>query len=355
MFAQSYEAAIAHACLGRVLAPEGGELGSGGDGPGQQALGRRTQPCVIPAHVLVTMDGSEPARRALPMALAAIRACGSPRVTLLRVLTPDKDPSPVHALEWALARAQAEADLRRSAAEFELPSIQVETVVVEGRVAEQILRFIETSEVDLLVLASHGSDDARDWPMGGVARKLVHSSNTSVLVVPSDAEPKSLERVLVPLDCSVRAECVLPLLPKLAEAHDPLFCLAHVVPEPEISHRLPAGSRDSELVNEITTRNRQRAELYFRSLCERMRGRGVRAETVLLSDTNPARVLERYASELGVGLALLSAHGAAGDADEAYGSVTRRLLDSLLTPLWIVQDLPPNSGERNSSVRLDDA
>ena len=351
---------MARACLGRSLHPASGGLTPTPASSGEFTVVRRSAPSVVAEHVLVTTDGSESANQALPMALAAIRACASRRVTLLRVLTPKKDQNPVPAIEWALAKAQAEAHLRRVAAHFGALDLQISTLVAEGRAAEQILRFIDTDEVDLLVMASHGSDDARGWPMGGVARKLVAGSRASVLIVPSRSvepspiEPSRLERVLVPLDCSARAECVLPLLAKLAEAFNPLFVLAHVVPEPEIPHRLPAGTRDRELVDELTQRNHRRAEAYFQTVRNRLLGRGIRVETVLLSDTNPARALERHAKEAQVDLTVLSAHGASAQAGENYGSVARRLLDCLVAPLWIVQDLPTAQSprdERSAGVR----
>lgn len=323
---------------------------------GDEVPGRdRAGPSVVAAHVLVTTDGSDAANRALPVALAVVRACDSSHVTLMRVLTPTNavshgSSSPVHALEWALARAQVEAELSRLAGNFDELQDRVDPIVVEGRAAEQIVRFIDTSDVDLLVLASHGSNDARAWSMGSVARKLVVGSSASVLLVPAELEFKGFSRVLVPLDCSVRAESVLPLLPKLAEAHDPEFVLVHVVPRAELSHRLPADSRDLELVDELTQRNQQRAEAYLYAVRDRMQARGVRARAEVLVDSNPARTIERLLGDSRADLLLIGAHGAGSEAGEAYGSVARRLLESLQVPLWIVQDLPATglkSGERH--------
>lgn len=332
------------ACLSRALLPVSspGGLEAANSHP---SLGRRAPLSVVAEHVLVTTDGSAHASRAVPMAIAAIRACASEHVTLLRVLTNHSETvRPVQALEWELARAHAEADLRKTAAQFGAISERVDQVVAEGRAAEQILRFIDTGSVDLVVMSAHGSDDARGWRMGSVARKVVASGRVSVLIVPTEveAEPETqaLRRVLVPLDCSARAECVLPLVMKLADVHDAEIVLMHVVPRPEIPHRLPAGARDRELIDELTRRNRQRSEAYLHGLRERLVSRGARVEVELLVDNHPARAIEQYAVNFGADLVLLSAHGSSAHEREAYGSVARRLLDTMVKPLWIVQDLP---------------
>lgn len=298
---------------------------------------RRRVAAVIPEHVLVTTDGSDSANRAIPVALAAIRACGSARVSLLRVLTP-KHTGPVHALEWAMARAHAEMDLARLAEQLPLEE-RATSVVAEGRAAEQILHFIDAQEVDLVVISSHGSDASRSWRMGSTTRKVIASGPVSVLVVPAEPTPTEFNNVLVPLDCSARAEHVLPLAMRIAETHDAVLTLMHVVPRPDISHHLPPGPRERGLIEELTQSNHERAEAYLEGVRERLASRGLRVQVKLLSDINPARAIERLASCSNSDLVLLCAHGGGCAHGERYGSIARRLLDSLVKPLWIVQDL----------------
>lgn len=338
--ADALSVTVMRACLSRALLPvsnpEEVEVANNHVG-----IARRLHSAIVAEHVLVTTDGSALASRAVPMAVAAIEACGSEQISLLRVLTNHGEGvRPVQALEWELARAHAEADLRSVAAQFGPLAERVERVVAEGRPAEQILRFVETGEVDLVVMAAHGSDDSRGWRMGSVARKIVASGRVSMLIVPTEHEADKVDRVLVPLDCSARAECVLPLAGRIADVHDAELLLVHVVPRPEISHRLPTGARDRELIEELIGRNRRRAEAYLHGARERLVSRGARVEIELLVDDHPARAIEQCAINSGADLVLLSAHGAGGHEREAYGSMTHRMLDTLVKPLWIVQDLP---------------
>ncbi|PRQ07168.1 universal stress protein [Enhygromyxa salina] len=341
---------IGRACLGRSLVPPIVR------GPATEPVAhvarnhpRRRVAAVIPEHVLVTTDGSDSAHRAIPAALAAIRACGSSRVTLLRVLTP-KHAGPVHALEWAMARAHAEMDLERLAAQLPLEE-KATSVVAEGRAAEQILHFIDTEEVDLIVIASHGSDGSRSWRMGSTTRKVISSGPVSLLVVPAEPPSTAFEHILVPLDCSARAEHVLPLVARVAQAHDAQITLAHVVQRPDSSHHLPSGTRERGLIEELTQHNRQRAKTYLEAVSERLAGRGLRVQIKLLSDTNPARAIERLASSSNTDLVLLCAHGGGCAHGERYGSVARRLLDSLVKPVWIAQDLAAEAPPRFTAAQ----
>jgi nucleotide-binding universal stress UspA family protein len=299
-------------------------------------------PTVLAEHILVTTDGSDSSNHVIPLALTAIQACDSQRVTLLRVLTP-RPGMPVHALDWAMQRAHAEASLEQFIQRFDNESAmrdRINPVVIEGVAAEQIVHFAGSNGVDLIVIASHGSGDARTWSMGGTSHKVVASGVASVLVVPADTPTTSVQSVLVPLDCSTRAEVVLPLAGKLAETHQAELVLVHVVPRPEVHHHLLSGQHERELVEGLTRRNRERAEAYLEQVCARLAGRGAAVRSEVLVDINPARALEQLARSSTCELVLLCAHGSGCQPGERYGSTARRLLDTLVKPLWLVQDLP---------------
>lgn len=303
-------------------------------------------PSAVPRRVLVTTDGSEASQRAFPLAAQVIRALNEPRVTLLRVLDPRSQgrATRVDALEWVLARAQAETDLQQIAGALETEDTH--PVVAEGQAAQQILRFAETQDVDLVVIATHGAEDAWGWRMGSVARKVIASGCTSMLAVPAEREAIQVRTILVPLDCSSRAETVFPLATHLAKACDAELVLVHVVPEPELLRRLPAGVRDAQLIHELVERSREYAERYLQDVSERFRRQQIRCRVAVLSDTSPARAIEGYQQEVEADLTLLCAHGSGCRNGEAYGSVPTRLLSSLHAPTWIVQDHPPSPSSR---------
>src|SRR3990167_2091993 len=111
-----------------------------------------------------------------------------------------------------------------------------------------------------------------------MALMIVARPSNSLLVVPAHTAQGQrvgeigLRRILVPLDCSPRAECVLPLATALARAHDAELILAHVAPEPEIPRRLPPSAEDLAVVSQLTERNRLEGGRYLGELRERLVG-----------------------------------------------------------------------------------
>lgn len=304
-------------------------------------------PAALANHILVLSDGSHVAEHVGPLAMHAASVCDAERITLLRVLEPASPGAGarVEALEWAMVRAQAEASLARYAATLLPSSATVQSVVAEGRAAEQIIHFCERNAVDLVVMASHGHGQATRWRLGSTARKVTARGGPSLLVVPvsesSSFDPgnASIRRVVVPLDCSTRAESVLPLARRLASAGAEIV-LTHVVVEPELAHRLPAPPEDIELATRLTANNHARASDYLAALAARMRegdGRDVRVR--LAAAPSAFRGLQTIIAHEAPDLVLLCAHGATCRSEDPYGAVAERLLAKIDLPLWVVQDV----------------
>jgi nucleotide-binding universal stress UspA family protein len=173
---------------------------------------------------------------------------------------------------------------------------------------------------------------------------VVARTRTSVLVVPAHAAEGQrigdvrLRRILVPLDCSPRAECILPLATALARAHDAEMILAHVVPEPEMPRRLPPSVEDVAVASQLTERNRVEGERYLIELRDRLEPKP-HVRTRIVMSSRRARAIRTMADEADVDLVMVSAHGRTGDALERYGSVAARLLEESSRPIIVLQDL----------------
>ncbi len=66
----------------------------------------------------------------------------------------------------------------------ELSKGQVEAVVLRGKPADEILKFAEEKEVDLIVIGSNTVPPVQKFVMGSTALKVVTRSHIPVLVVP---------------------------------------------------------------------------------------------------------------------------------------------------------------------------
>ena len=315
-------------------------------------------------HVLVPLDGSALAECALPWAVAVAMAVPA-RLTLLRVLEkPALSSSMSHhhdAVDWEVRRVEAQSELTRIDRELKARELTSSIELLEGRPAEQIVNFARAQHVDLVVLSSHGEGGLSGWALSSTVLMVVARTQNSVLVVPARGTEGlrigevRMRRLLVPLDCSPRAECILPLATALSRAHDAEIILAHVVPEPEMPRRLPPSGEDLAVASTLTERNRVEAERYLGELRDRLVEQNLRVGTRIVVSSQRAQAIRAMADETDVDLVMVTAHGKTGDARERYGSVAVRLLEQSRRPILVLQDLgagrEPTSDEEAARSR----
>jgi nucleotide-binding universal stress UspA family protein len=305
-------------------------------------------------HILVPMDGSPLAECTLPFA-AALGHVFSARITLLRVLTaPEGHVDPV---EWELVRAEAHGQLARSGKRLTASGLTSSVAVLEGRSAQQIIHFAQEHHVDLIVLASHGEGGLTGWVLSSTAQKVVARTQSSVLVVPAytdRAAPAELRfgKVLLPLDCSPRAECVLPFAAALVRAHQAELILAHVVPEPELPRRMPPSPEDLGLARRLMERNRNEGERYLRSVSDDLSAQGIRVRSHTVASARRPHAILDLAEREDVDLIIACAHGATGSPSDRYGSTATHLLQRSNRPIVVLQDL---AGAVRESTCAEDA
>jgi len=73
--------------------------------------------------------------------------------------------------------------LAEAQAIFAAASLPASVVMKEGDAAEEIMRFIDENEVDLIACGSRGLGAVTGWLLGSVSRKLVHYADRSILIV----------------------------------------------------------------------------------------------------------------------------------------------------------------------------
>jgi nucleotide-binding universal stress UspA family protein len=305
-------------------------------------------------HILVPLDGSSLAECVLPHAVAVAQAFGA-RLTLLRVLEREQTPARIQSvdpLDWHIRKAEAEAYLEGMVGRLQESGLQVERVLLEGQAAERIIEFVYDSDVDLIILSSHGRSGLSGWNVSSIVQKIILRAYIAVMIVrayqavPGDLAGLRYRRLLVPLDCSRRAEYVLPLVTNLARFHDSEVLLAHVVTRPQMPGWAPLSEEDMELANRITERNRTEADKYLEQCRSRL---SVDSRVHLLVSDNAAETLHELAEREKVDLVVLSAHGYSGGTRWPYGSMVINFIGYGTTPLLIVQDLSPDEVERTKA------
>ena len=301
-------------------------------------------------HILLPLDGSSLAECVLPHAVAFMRAFAA-RATLLYVLELESDGEQVRRvdpLDWRIRRAEAEAYLANVAERLQAADFQAEWVVLEGQPAERVVEYARNNDVDLIVLSSHGKSGLSRWNVSSVVEKIIQGAHLSFLIVRAyqpvvgDLAGLQYKRLLLPLDGSQRAECVLAPATTLARVHRAQLLAAHAVLRPSLLQRVPPTPEDVELAERLTERNRQAAAKYLEQLAPRL---SVDVEARLLVTDQAAASLHDLIETENVDLVVLSAHGAAAQTKWSHGSVTTSFIDYGSTPLLVVQDLPPEEVE----------
>jgi nucleotide-binding universal stress UspA family protein len=296
--------------------------------------------------IVVPLDRSPLAECVLPHAIAVAHALDA-RLTLLHVLSPpakQDGPRAVDSLDWHLRRAEAESYLQEVRERLREAGVAVETNVLEGDAAERILDFTRENQVGLAIMSSHGQSGLSGWNVSSIVQKVIMRALTSLMIVrayqPAQTGLSDLRyrRMLVPLDASARAECVLPLAATLARASEAQVVLAHVVQRPQMPRRTPLSQEDSELAERIVERNRVEAEHYLDEVRTQFPAGAVR--TRLLIGNHVAAAVHELADEEHADLVLLSAHGYSGEMRWPYGGLVASFVAFGSSPLLIFQDAP---------------
>src|SRR5262245_41895753 len=122
-------------------------------------------------RIMVPLDGSELAQTALSHALGLCRTCAA---TLVLLHVRDPRTGSVEA-----ARRYLEYVSRQHAA----AGVPIELVVREGEVAAAIIDATRKSQIDLIVMATHGRSGLQRVVYGSVAEQVLRGSTTPVLLV----------------------------------------------------------------------------------------------------------------------------------------------------------------------------
>jgi nucleotide-binding universal stress UspA family protein len=306
-------------------------------------------------HVLVPLDRSALAERALPHALAIARAFNA-RLTLLHVLRydePQEEGQQVAPLDWHIAKAEAQAYLDGLSQKVRRQEVPVAVKILEGKPAERIIKFGQSEDVDLIVLTSHGAGGLSGWNVSSVVQKILMRAYISIMIVrayravPDEAQEVAYRKVLIPVDTSPRGETPLPLATVITEAYEGQILAVHVVERPELLAYRPPTPEEIDLADRLTRRNKEVAQEYLEQIQEQYPTE--RMETRLLVNEEVVGVLQDLVDQEGVDLVMLSAHGYSDDTGEPYGNLVLDFISYGSAPLFIAQDVPPTDARRTAA------
>jgi nucleotide-binding universal stress UspA family protein len=277
---------------------------------------------------LIPLDGTKLSESAFAL-LPLVRRLGFDRVLLMGVwegLWQGERLGRVDAELKELAergRAYLDAYLEQQAERARPLGVQVETEVRIGRAADQILE--AASNVDLILIATHGRDGMTRWRLGSVADHVVRHAQCPTLVIGPNVQielaPYAVNRILVPLDGSALAEEALPVATWLAQATDAELDLVRVVSLVIPGNGIYDGMGYSvDLLTEIE----DAARAYLTGVAERLKSKVALRSELMLGDAGDQ--LLAHMKDTPAQLVVLASHGRSGVVRAALGSVADQML-----------------------------
>lgn len=294
-------------------------------------------------HIVVPLDGSDLAERAIDPAYRIARAMAGlvakgedgdapVKLVLLRACAPTSLIAADPLLYDELARMaldEAQAYLNTVAAGLAPSAVEVEARAVAGPAAEAIVHFAEEQGADLVVLSSHGRTGGSRWVYGSVAEKVLHHAPCAVAIIRAQATQEMFQNrtILVPLDGSELAERALGPAMALAKGVGSDVVLLRVVPSPEpLPEGLSAPGTPMVVPHHVVEqKEREEAEAYLQKIYSGLPTAHLFFD-VAVTTGYVADAIVDYAATHRVDLIVMSSHGRSGIGRWLYGSVAEKVL-----------------------------
>jgi len=294
-------------------------------------------------HILVPLDGSELAEKALVSAgqiaaamahaIAPVEGTDSPvRLVLLRVVSPAAllaaDPL-LYDEMVKMSADEAQAYLNVAASALAGNPAKIETITQVGSPADAIVQYAEDQGVDLIVMSSHGRTGSSRWVYGSVAEKVMHHAPCATAIIRAHVEVAMFQnrKILVPLDGSELAERALEPALALAGAVQSDVLLLRVVigREPLPESMTPTGDQAKAALEAATSREMAEAEAYLQKIYTTHNNQHLFLD-VQTTDGDIGDAIVSYADNQGVDLIVMSSHGRSGLGRWLHGSVAEKVL-----------------------------
>jgi nucleotide-binding universal stress UspA family protein len=306
--------------------------------------------------ILVPLDGSTFGEAALPLALSLARKAKAS----LRFVHVHESLAPVApnlaqrwpVLEDTLNPMMKQRDrvyLEGVANRVAKTGVSVDSVLLEGPIADAILEDARAKEIGLIVMATHGRGAlARAW-LGSVADELVRRMPVPVILVrPSEVKPdlereQSVHRLVIPLDGSSLAEKIIEPAVEIGTLTKAQFTLVRVIP-PMVFASAPVDSAlpifDRSILQRLETyhkEDQQEAQKYLEGIAQRLRARSLNVTVQVVSHEQPAVAILDEVKGKRADLVALATHGRSGWNRLVLGSVADKVIRGASIPVLILR------------------
>jgi nucleotide-binding universal stress UspA family protein len=319
-------------------------------------------------RMLVPLDGSELSEVVFPYAKELAGRLGMD-VVLLHVHSPEESKTvPLHRAyiehKAELIKHESQKVQEKVGCEQGGRAVKVWGELATGYPAEEILRFADEQDIDLILMATHGRSGIRRWVIGSVADKVLRAAKVPVWLVRAglpegivyDKWPQ--RTILVPLDGSELAEAVLPHVEALAKQRGAELVevvLLSVCEPGGVSGYYPPSARFETSTGAVhvmprdfaraqAAKQKMLAKQYLTGVEKRLKESGLRVSSeVRVGD--PAHEITDYANTSPFNLIVMATHARSGLSRWAYGSVAAKVLQGVSSPIFLVRTSKSESAQ----------
>ncbi|MBN2462132.1 MAG: universal stress protein [Dehalococcoidia bacterium] len=288
-------------------------------------------------RVLVPLDGSDMAERAIPYAKTIAKSKGS-EVILFTVSI-----ASVEQLDRPM-----KAYLELNAKELQSQGIKASTAIAYGNVADEIVGFADKNNIDLIIISTHGYSGIKRWVLGSVARNVLYGTGVQVLLIKSKAPKVShveLKKLLLPLDGSPFAEAPFPFIEELTKGTKTEIVLTTVSEPPLVpsygDHPInPAWKKHRDA---LWAETQQQASEYLEKLKARLEKQGMKIKSQVIPGDlgRVAESIMQTAQREKVDLIVMAPHGRSGVSRWVYGGVANRIVEQSAQPVLLIRPSRP--------------
>jgi nucleotide-binding universal stress UspA family protein len=311
--------------------------------------------------MLVPLDGSKLAEVVFTYAKELAGRLDMDDVTLLNVCMPEeREFRPMHEAYVEHSAEIVKHDAQKLRKGNGAGKIEAKGAIAVGYPAEEILRYAEAHQSDIILMATHGRSGVQRWTVGSIADKVLRASSVPVLLVrsglPNDIVYNKWPNpsILVPLDGSELAEVVLPHVENLVKQHGPenmtivlvRVCEPPATPtyySPELAE-VPLNW--GQYIQQEMTKCRQQSTQYLDQIAARFEKLGVRQIKKEILAGRASDVIVDYINKNPSNMVVMATHGRSGWSRFVYGSVAESILMGVNSPILLIRAPQPEPAKK---------
>ena len=292
--------------------------------------------------ILIPLDGSELSELALPYVEELAGRLGS-NVTVLAVTDSAEVQDYNKQQIYIQQRIEAvRSGIERYAGKQKVAEIELQSAILVGHPAEEIVDYADKEDIDLIVMATHGRSGISRWALGSVADKVVRATKRPVALIRAKGAHANfrdrgiLKSILIPLDGSKESEAVIPYIEEIAARLNVEVVLFLVVAKAYHAEAVGDGVAQLPYSEEEMEPLVASAESYIQKRCALLESRGIVTRSAVKVG-NAAEEIIKLADEIRSDMVAMSTHGRSGISRWTLGSVANKVLHGGNTPVLLVK------------------